>query len=601
MSLTRTANQLLRVSLFLAMAVGLMGAQCPSSQVVLGDADGDAQLTDADVEALLLLITDTSGPSSEPDPHQLDVALPCEGEVDMEDMRRLRGALASQSLGIPTSSRCHEGGIIGEAYEPDRPAPDPKWRTLDQKFRKVAVFAPQFGGLYLDDGVLNIVVTDVSPDVAQQAEDAANHIFGDRFEGIPVQIIQGRYSFEQLFQWRMAARDILFLPMVHTVDVDEMKNQVVVGLEDLADAAAVHAELVTFYGEEIPADAVRYEQVEQAVDYAFVDDLRAKERPLQGGLQTASPGTCTLGIVAKRNGVVGHLTNSHCTAVRGQTDGSAFGQPNSNSGNAIGVEVADAPAWSLGCPGGLCTWADAAFVQLNQGVTAYRGRLKQDPAVTGWYVTGYVRDQEYFPVGGELLHKVGRTTGQSAGIVDQTCVDMVTTWVKLCQYRVMGAASAGGDSGSPVFMPWSPGSFNVTLYGLLHSGATQAGGNYYWFSSLGSHRRNDGRYQHVQRTDEPPTVTITAPVHASQVGPGIFPPATLIARLLRPRRWSQGCSHLRGEVDLAGRLPDRSRPPAVRRRRSTVSARSSRWARQAGFMPKRRTAGAIQDDGFGAS
>jgi hypothetical protein len=57
------------------------------------------------------------------------------------------------------------------------------------------------------------------------------------------------------------------------------------------------------------------------------------------------------------------------------------------------------------------------------------------------------------PLVGQAVTKVGRTTGRTAGTVQQTCVNVNvdgTNITQLCQ-SISNYANAGGDSGSPVF------------------------------------------------------------------------------------------------------------------------------------------------------
>ncbi|MGH0036367.1 MAG: hypothetical protein ACQGVK_15175 [Myxococcota bacterium] len=521
----RLARRLVGLLIALVMTLALAGPGCKPKGIKAGDVNLDGQFDQDDVDQAFVLITQ---PQTGPDPDRGNVALPCGGDLDMEDMRRLRAALAARSLGIDMESQCHDV-LIGKNYLPDPPLPPVQETTLDHQLGRVAEQVPAFAGLYLRDGVLHLVVTDTSQDVVDAAEMAVGAVFGDRFDGLPVQAVQGRYPFADLERWRDTALDLMMLSMVYSVDLDEVENTVTIGLSDLAHRSAVQAELQTLSGMEdpIPDDAVLYEQVEQAVDYAFTDqELQVKVRPLEAGTQTASGGLCTMGIVAKRAGQLGFVTNSHCTSNFGAVDGSSFGQPDMQPGNILGNEVWDAPAFP--CMGTLCTWADAAFVALDPGIQAYRGRFKQDPAVSGYYTVGYVRGEVPFPVDGEQLHKVGRTTGQTLGEVDETCTAMQTSSsIKLCQYHVDGAWSNGGDSGSPVFKPETQGNFDVDLYGFLHAGPS-GGGDSFWFTALGAVENLAGNLNTLN-ADEPPTVAITTPAHGSSAGPGIFPQVTIAA------------------------------------------------------------------------
>jgi hypothetical protein len=109
-----------------------------------------------------------------------------------------------------------------------------------------------------------------------------------------------------------------------------------------------------------------------------------------------------------------------------------------------------------------------------------------------------------FPVVGETLNKVGRTTGRTQGVVSATCVNTNVTGTNitlLCQDFV-NAGVAGGDSGSPVFrITNNPNSGDVRLYGVLWGG--NSSGTQFVFSAIGSFN--------VQRSTELGPLTTCAP------------------------------------------------------------------------------------------
>jgi hypothetical protein len=88
-----------------------------------------------------------------------------------------------------------------------------------------------------------------------------------------------------------------------------------------------------------------------------------------------------------------------------------------------------------------------------------------------------VRSQTPNPVVGEIVNKVGRTTGWTSGRVTATCVDtgvFASSFALLCQSFVQNDAGSavvgGGDSGSAVFaIDAGP---NVSLYGVLWGGSS---------------------------------------------------------------------------------------------------------------------------------
>ena len=88
------------------------------------------------------------------------------------------------------------------------------------------------------------------------------------------------------------------------------------------------------------------------------------------------------------------------------------------------------------------------------------GSIVIDPNNPWLAITGV----QNWPWQGQMVDKVGRTTGWNWGWVRRTCVTMprtATRWA-LCQYWA-DYLSQGGDSGAPVFL-WHGN--NVTLTGI---------------------------------------------------------------------------------------------------------------------------------------
>nr|MDJ0789565.1 hypothetical protein [Myxococcota bacterium] len=283
----------------------------------------------------------------------------------------------------------------------------------------------------------------------------------------------------------------------------------------------------------IPAEAVSFEQFEKPAEFGLQDilALRQRVRPLRGGTQISlgTTGFCTLGVPARLGGTVGFLTNSHCTATTGAFDGAAQHQPNApapgDNSNRVGVELADSMFFTGSpCPNGLlCGNADAAFIALDAGITAYPGTIMtagQNVRIQGETATSVV---------GQSLHKVGRTTGHTWGDVDCTCADVTTQGGQhvFCQDRVDDAGSNGGDSGSAVWRWASVTHRTATFHGLLWAGPA-GGGDYFWFSPT---NRIEAQLGNIDPTDanEPPQVAITSPQHTAVVGSGNIVPVQLVA------------------------------------------------------------------------
>ncbi|GBC70933.1 hypothetical protein HRbin02_00706 [Candidatus Calditenuaceae archaeon HR02] len=226
-----------------------------------------------------------------------------------------------------------------------------------------------------------------------------------------------------------------------------------------------------------------------------LDTLRDKVRPLVGGLQIAFVKrgltyVCTLGFNAKidvnRDGIVdyeGFVANSHCTGKEFGLDGTTHYQPLPPQG--IGIEVLDPQAFDCGLRGLKCRWSDAAFSRIFNGVSAIIGYIAMTSGVNdgSLTITGNFRilgENVGNAALGTVLRKVGRTTGQTEGVVTNTCADVRpigSKVVRLCQDIVSASQQivGGGDSGSPVFrLQDDPATseVDVILYGILWGGSS---------------------------------------------------------------------------------------------------------------------------------
>jgi hypothetical protein len=236
----------------------------------------------------------------------------------------------------------------------------------------------------------------------------------------------------------------------------------------------------------IPLERVRVVETKPIHELAT---LRDNVRPLVGGLQIAFVKggltyICTLGFIAVRGGITGFITNSHCTSKEFQWDGTVHYQPLPSPLNPIGAEILDPQAFD--CPGarGLkCRYSDAAFDQLFNGVEASLGYIARTTEIGSIIIAGLYKIA-FKHVGnaetGTTLRKVGRTTGETEGLVTNTCVDVRpirSRVIRLCQDIVAAGTTivAGGDSGSPVFkLADNPDTaeVEVELYGVLWGGSS---------------------------------------------------------------------------------------------------------------------------------
>lgn len=349
--------------------------------------------------------------------------------------------------------------------------------TSDDRLANVAKQVPGFGGLYSDsDGTTKVYMLGQSGPVDGATMSFLSSVIdnevggGQRLSESGYEVIEGQYSFLDLHSWhKQIAPAVLNLPEVAHTDINDFTNRLEIGITDEPGAKEKVEEHLSKL--EIPFEAVRYVK-SKPVDL----ELRNFRRPLRGGLQINFGGfLCTLGFIADRQGVRGFVTNSHCTNVQGGVENTVYHQPSaSGTTNRVGQEIADPTYFTGGsCPAGRrCRFSDSSFARVphpsGPAVATVRGSIAR-PAVGSFNWNGvdtFTITAEAAPVVGQAITKVGRTTGRTTGTVQQTCANFNVSGsniTQLCQSRG-SFASAGGDSGSPVFritaLP------NVTLVGI---------------------------------------------------------------------------------------------------------------------------------------
>lgn len=329
-----------------------------------------------------------------------------------------------------------------------------------------------FGGLYYDEqGRPNVYLTDV------REGETLRKAFGE------VIVKEGDYDFKQLAGWRAELRSALNVPGVVMLDVDERSNRVRIAMNRQARDRENNREHLEYFLalQGIPRKAVEVVEMEP-IRYAAT--LRDRVRPVPGGMQIAFGGyVCTMGFNAYRNGVFGFVTNSHCTNVQGGVESTRYYQ-NSTSGGAIATEIAD-PGYFTGgsCPAGRrCRYSDSSFARYDStslgeyrriARTTSRGTSSGSLTINSTSPRFTITSRVPYPTTGQVLNKMGRTTGWTYGTVSSTCVDINvsgTNITQLCQ-DLVNAGVNSGDSGSPVF-GWSGSGSNVTIYGVLWGGST---------------------------------------------------------------------------------------------------------------------------------
>ena len=376
--------------------------------------------------------------------------------------------------------------------------------NIHDDFARITEQIPDFGGFYFDrDGHPTVYLLDPAPDREQNMRRVLEEVLGDdvlarghsprRPVNDPrLKLIQGEFAMAELLGWFERLHDVFAIDEVVFIDLDEQENELAVGVETRGAYDPVRDMLGQL---DIPDTAVSITVAEPFKVRSH--DLGSNFRPPLGGIAIKSPrGACSYGFTGYAGGQWGFVTNSHCTEQLGTVTDTPFSNP--ESGGQIGTETIDAGFWSCGFLGWRsCRHSDAAFIAHNAGI----GLASEDgyPLIartTDWAAPGEgsgpleidhhrptlkLTDTRPYSLGGEMLDKMGKTTGWTWGYVDRTCITGAPELDTGERYRVDGKKvlykcqdqathhSAGGDSGAPVFK-WQGDT--VILYGL-HWGSGQ--------------------------------------------------------------------------------------------------------------------------------
>jgi hypothetical protein len=390
-------------------------------------------------------------------------------------------------------------GVVLAAHRPE-----PR-NLADDELVQMGRAIPGFGGLFYDaEGYPNVYLREPQAPASQAALKSLG-------EG-EVRVLRGDYDFAQLVDWKQSLTPaVLGQAGVVFVDADETRNRVVIGV-DGAQAKSLGAGLLdkALAARGVPREAVLYQQVPAIHDLTGVLPVVPAKKPANATVLSAIrpvPGAvqiifinlpyayfCTDGFNAVRGGVSGFVTNSHCTINRGTVDGTSYVQGNDPHGAPVATEIVD-PEYFTGdpCPSGYhCRYSDSSFARYNTSSLSSLGKLAKPsargsqvgsitlkPAGSRFNVSGTASALQ-----GQVVNKVGVTTGWTYGPIIATCANVAvtdTTNAQLCQ-NIVKAGSDHGDSGSPVFS-WSSGAA-VKLLGILWGGGTSNGVNVFVYSPL---------------------------------------------------------------------------------------------------------------------
>ena len=393
--------------------------------------------------------------------------------------------------------------------------------TINDIFAEVGSRVPGFGGMFVDEDKDTLYVYLVPGEIGDvaQVDQAITDVFGSaRPPGRQVEVLEGRYTFLQLKAWLdgMTPR-ILSMPGTVLTSIDQGKNRLRVGVETLALAPAVEAELAAMG---IPLEAVNIEQANPAKFPETLPNqdlpaalkqlapaamtLRDKFRPVVGGLQIkisttmrdASAKKCTLGFLATRNNVPGFVINSHCV-FGGPVMSNKVYQPAVSKTTQVGEVTLDPPAFKNNqdpkCPPlKVCRYSDSAFVKLDN----------PDDGMLGFIAQPELKSEEWDGVKtfrivdravstkGLKVTRVSSQSGRWEGEVVDPCENQKSNTdniTYLCQTIVASAHDVdAGDSGSPVFTINTPPAaedkvIDVKLLGILWG--TVSGDDAMWIVS----------------------------------------------------------------------------------------------------------------------
>lgn len=374
---------------------------------------------------------------------------------------------------------CADDPTLPSALEPAAPqllqidAASEIAHDLDAEWANIAQnILPGFAGYYRDhSGEYVVAISDISQsDRARMLVESWLTAAG-KTDAI-LRVRQVGHGFAELKAWKDQATHLVDGTNVYWLDVDEIANKLVFGVESVADASAVWS---AARSEGVPENALAVVLASQPVERASLQDY---VRPVVGGLQiqfsaSGNTYTCTHGFNATQDGVNGFVTNSHCSSTKFGKDNTVQYQNSAGvSAERIGTEYKDPSSGRD---------SDASYFSYDSGVdrdwghiarTTYsevneRGSLTIDATYPRFRITS--KGTNSVQVVGELVNKVGRTSGWTQGQITRTCVTLSSL---PCQWEAM-VWSEHGDSGSPIFQQngsSEPDASRVSLWGILWGG-----------------------------------------------------------------------------------------------------------------------------------
>lgn len=343
---------------------------------------------------------------------------------------------------------------------------------LDAEWARIAqTELPGFAGFYRSESGEYVVATTRAADAARATGLARSALASINREGRPVRVRVVEYSFDVLKAWKDEMTSLVDGEDVYWLDIDEVENGLTFGVRSQAVRGRI---LNAAAAAGIPGSAIKVVETAKPEERVLLTD---RIRPVQGGLQILHQKggytyACTLGFNAVSGSLLGFVTASHCSTTKFGSDGTPQYQGSVISSDRIGMEYSD-PASGRD--------SDAALYRYDSGVAPDWGHIARtvgpaintpgsltiDPVYPKFRITSVAPNSVQLV--GEIVNKVGRTTGWTQGQITRTCVTLGSL---PCQWEAL-VYSEGGDSGSPMFRQEGssePAASRVALWGILWGG-----------------------------------------------------------------------------------------------------------------------------------
>lgn len=478
-------------------------------------------------------------------------------------------------LAAPTLVACTDSPISPQlnpsapaafgVFESDYPDSLLAFSGLERAFLELEKDVPGFAGFYRENGAL--VVLNARDPNDKFSRDLTSGLSEGRRSGLLEsatvsereqisRVERAQFRFRDLAIWRLRVREGIFgVPGVMSLDLDEGKNRIAVGVEPEADITRLLGYLSEM---QVPLAAVDIRLDPESATAQQGTMLTTRVRPLTAGTRFArysqyfgppdwnprwsiNGGQCSLGTPALYQGAQALLIVSHCTNIEGGLENPAINGNTYFIGQDVYGAIHGYSGWNMPAPPGYnpfgfeqfdrsgslcgpfwdrrpCRHAEVAVWQIgNMEVVPPEtgfvlGRIaRPQHSVPGTNPVGFTlsinQSQPYFTIGAEVLNpvqgdvvqKVGIATGWTSGTVYQTCVDINYQTAGNVPRRVWcydraNLGGQGGDSGSPVFRIFDPGAGIVYFYGLVSLRGTDQPGST-GFASVRQLRAELGPFQ----------------------------------------------------------------------------------------------------------